>query len=91
MFQKAEYRKQTLAYGENFLPNFSSEQTKLLNKSFQTVALRTQIFIFTTSSEKRRLSKDEQFISAHFDTLFKKCQRYGHLNACGSSFKKNNT
>ena len=52
------------------LPRFAREIHKLLNKSFRTVALRTQISIFTTSSGKRRLSKDEQFISANFDTLF---------------------
>ena len=42
----------------------------LLNKSFWTVALRTQISMFTSSRGKSRLSKDEQFISAYFDTSF---------------------
>ena len=43
---------------------------KLLNKSFRTVALRTQISIFTLPRGKWKMLKYEQFISAHFDTSF---------------------
>ena len=45
--------------------------TILHNKNFWTVALRTtQISKFTSSRGKWSLSKNEQFISAHFDTSF---------------------
>ena len=46
-------------------------QYELLNKSFWTVALRTQISILTSSRwQKKLLLKDKQFISSYFDTSF---------------------
>ena len=67
---------------------FLQNKTHMKAEPFKVSAaiLRAQISIFTSSRGKLRLSTDEQFVSADFDTSFIEIQIYGHLKACGSSF-----
>ena len=51
----------------------------LLNKSFQTVALRTQISIFTSSREKMKVVKGWKVYSRTSLKSIDKCLRYGHF------------